>query len=37
MLIDMSRIKHVVVDPKAKRAMVGAGATIGDLNAALNI
>jgi FAD/FMN-containing dehydrogenase len=37
MLIDMSRIKHVVVDPKARRAIVGAGATIGDLNAALNI
>jgi FAD/FMN-containing dehydrogenase len=37
MLIDMSRIKHVVVNPKEKRAIAGAGATIGDLNAALNM
>ncbi len=37
MLIDMSRIKHIVVQPKEKRAIVGAGATIGDLNAALKM
>jgi FAD/FMN-containing dehydrogenase len=37
MLIDTSRIKHVVVDPKERRAIVGAGATIGDLNAALKM
>jgi FAD/FMN-containing dehydrogenase len=37
MLVDMSRIKHVVVNPKTRRATVGAGATIGDLNAALNM
>jgi FAD/FMN-containing dehydrogenase len=37
MLIDTSRFKHVVVDPKAKRAIVGAGATIGDLNAGLKM
>jgi FAD/FMN-containing dehydrogenase len=37
MLIDTSRIKHVVVDPNVKRAIVGAGATIGDLNAALKM
>jgi hypothetical protein len=37
MLIDTSRLKHVVVNPKDKRAIVGAGATIGDINAALKM
>jgi len=37
MVVDVSRIKDVVVDAKAKRVVAGAGATIGDLNARLSL
>lgn len=36
MIIDLSRIDYVVVDPEKKQAVVGAGATIGHLNAVLD-
>jgi FAD/FMN-containing dehydrogenase len=36
MVIDVSRLSYVVVDPGRKRAVVGAGTTFGRLNATLN-
>ncbi|MDH2380874.1 FAD-binding oxidoreductase [Bradyrhizobium sp. CER78] len=37
MVIDLSRLRYVVVDPKAHTAVVGAGTNMGHLNAALDI
>jgi len=37
MVIDVSRLSYVVVDLKARRAVVGAGTTFGRLNAALDM
>ncbi len=34
LMVDLSRIDHVVVDPDARRARVGGGATLGQLDAA---
>ncbi len=36
MVLDVSRISYVVVDPQAKRAVVGAGTTFARLNATLD-
>jgi FAD/FMN-containing dehydrogenase len=36
MVIDLSRMNEVVVDVAAKRAVIGAGATFGHINATLN-
>jgi FAD/FMN-containing dehydrogenase len=36
MVIDLSRMNYVVVDAAAKRAVIGAGATFGHINATLN-
>lgn len=36
MIIDVSRLSYVVVDSRAKRAVVGAGTNFGHLNAALD-
>jgi FAD/FMN-containing dehydrogenase len=37
LVIDVSRINDIVVDVHGKRVIAGAGATIGDLNARLNL
>jgi len=36
MVIDLSRMNYVIVDAVAKRAVIGAGATFGHINAVLN-
>jgi FAD/FMN-containing dehydrogenase len=36
MVIDLSRLEYVVVDPVKQHAVVGAGTTMGQLNAALD-
>lgn len=36
MVLDVSRINHVLVDPVARRAVVGAGTRFGKLNAVLD-
>ena len=36
MVIDLSRMNYVVVDAAARRAVIGAGATFGHINAVLN-
>ena len=37
MVIDLSRLRYVIVDPAGKTAVVGAGTTMARLNAALDI
>jgi hypothetical protein len=37
MVIDLSRLRYVIVDPTGPTAVVGAGTTMGHLNAALDI
>ncbi len=37
MIIDLSRMDDVVVDPRGMRAVVAAGATFGKINAALDV
>jgi FAD/FMN-containing dehydrogenase len=34
LVVDLSRMRDVVVDPDARRALVGGGATLGDVDAA---
>lgn len=36
MVIDLSRLNYVVVDPTARRAVIGSGTTFGQINATLD-